>query len=319
MRHTQDVSELLEEGDALFVIDGGARNGPSDLKVLGPIAITHCFEPNPAELEPLRKLASASPGRGKTRGTVIVHPVALGEATGTCTLHISRRAGATSCLRPNAALLNEFASDNWSEMKEVVQQVQVPCICLKEFLAQADLPYVDFCKLDTQGTELDILRGAGDKLQRISVLKIELNFLQLYEKQPQVSEIFHYLEVNGFDFVDLSTTAECRRFHEDPFLPPAAYRLVWGDAIFMQRLPVGHSRRLHQALVLAGLGYLDPALHVLKSLEHSEAAAQFVRGLGDPDELRARLRRFVERASGVALVRYPWKAGKQVKSARAKA
>lgn len=320
MSAPKEPLDLLSPDDALVVLDGGARNGPSELKALQRLCVTHCFEPNPAEVPRLREVAGLLERNSVSRGNVFVHPAALAGHTGSCTLHVSLRPGATSCLRPNIALLDTFASDHWSELKEIVVSHEVSCITLADFLSETNIDFVDFCKLDTQGTELDILRGAKQRISDFGTIKIEVNFLPIYEHQPRLSEIFSFLEQAGFEFIDLTWSHACRRFHVDPKLPPNAYRLVWGDAIFARPLQSDHPRRLHQALVLAGLGYLDPALHVLANSAgaRQDSARRFIRDLAGPIGARSHIRRLVERSAGIILSRYPWRNGKQVRSMRPK-
>jgi FkbM family methyltransferase len=309
--------DLIPADDFFLAIDGGARNGPHDLKALQALSITHCFEPNPSEQAPLKRIAEAEKAHAGQRGSLVIHPVALAERSGPCQLHVSCRAGATSCLRPNTALLDEFRADNWSELAEIVATIDVPAVALADFLERTNVAFVDFCKLDTQGTELEILRGAGKRISDFSVLKIEISFLPIYLQQPALSEIFQFLEKNGFELLDLSYSHSCRRFHADPHLPPQAYRLVWADAVFVANLPPNHPRRLHQGLILADLGYLDPALHFLRASGADDSALQFVRDLAKPVGTYNRIRRIVERSANIVLSRYPWKAGKQVRSVKA--
>ena len=52
---------------------------------------------------------------------------------------------------------------------------------------------VDFIKLDTQGSELDILHGAGSLLDNCSGLQLEVMFSPLYEGQPLFADVDAYL------------------------------------------------------------------------------------------------------------------------------
>jgi FkbM family methyltransferase len=48
---------------------------------------------------------------------------------------------------------------------DVTQELEVDCISLAQFVQEENLSRIDFLKLDTQGSELDILRGGGDFLR----------------------------------------------------------------------------------------------------------------------------------------------------------
>lgn len=314
-RPVLDVSALIPADDAITILDGGARSGLSDLLVLHPICAMHCFEPSPNEAAAIKKLETASAGEHK-QGRTFVYPKALAEKSGSCALNISRRPGATSCLLPNATLLDEFSADHWSELKDITETIVVPAVSLEDFLSMTGEPWIDFCKLDTQGTELAIFRGAGARIGDISVIKTEVNFLPIYDRQTKSSELFGFLEQSGFSFVDVKFSHPCRRFHVDAHLPPWAYRLVWGNVIFMRNLPLGHPRRLHQALVLAALGYLDPALHVLRGVDNpwKSRAEAFIRALARPASTLGVVKRAIERSLGIEISWYAWRSGKQVRS-----
>ena len=55
-------------------------------------------------------------------------------------------------------------------------------------------------KIDTEGSELEILKGATKSLQHILGLEVECEFFKLREKQPLFSEIQKFLENYDFEF-----------------------------------------------------------------------------------------------------------------------
>ena len=61
-------------------------------------------------------------------------------------------------------------------------------------------------KIDTQGTELNILQGATETLKKTKHILIELNNHQLYEKTCQYYEIDEFLRGKGFKLMDLIVT-----------------------------------------------------------------------------------------------------------------
>jgi len=67
-------------------------------------------------------------------------------------------------------------------------------------LHQGDL---DFIKLDTQGSELDILKGS-DKILRSPLigLEIEMEFISLYKDQPLFGDVVNFLGSKNFQFID---------------------------------------------------------------------------------------------------------------------
>jgi len=78
---------------------------------------------------------------------------------------------------------------------------EVPVKILDDVYAKDGLPYPDVVKLDVQGFELYVLRGALNVLARTKYLVIELSFRSFYIGQPQLWEILKFLEENNFMMV----------------------------------------------------------------------------------------------------------------------
>lgn len=72
---------------------------------------------------------------------------------------------------------------------------------LDKIYAQNELPYPDLIKIDVQGFELSVLRGAVNVLSQAKCLVIELSFRQFYDGQPPLWEIFKFLEENNYIMV----------------------------------------------------------------------------------------------------------------------
>jgi hypothetical protein len=92
--------------------------------------------------------------------------------------------GMTSLFEPNFAVLDWFNSFSaWSEVK---QKVPVQTHRLD------DLPQVaaiDMLKIDVQGAELLVFKGAEEKLKRAVAVHTEVCFLHLYKNQPLFGEV----------------------------------------------------------------------------------------------------------------------------------
>jgi hypothetical protein len=85
--------------------------------------------------------------------------------------------------------------------------VRVSVDTLSNQLQQAGVERVDFLKLDVQGAELSILRGAGEIFRRSVVgLEIEVEFLPLYHGQPLFGEVDAYVRSMGFELFELRPT-----------------------------------------------------------------------------------------------------------------
>jgi hypothetical protein len=56
-----------------------------------------------------------------------------------------------------------------------------------------------YLKLDTQGFDLDVFAGAGDRIAEFAGMQSELALMQIYEGAPRLPEALALYEEAGFD------------------------------------------------------------------------------------------------------------------------
>nr|WP_315425011.1 FkbM family methyltransferase [uncultured Pedobacter sp.] len=61
----------------------------------------------------------------------------------------------------------------------------------------------DFIKIDTQGFELEILKGAAKTLQSAKAVLLEVSFLNIYKGAPLAYEVIAFMEKNSFVVYDI--------------------------------------------------------------------------------------------------------------------
>ncbi|QNN43019.1 FkbM family methyltransferase [Pedobacter roseus] len=61
----------------------------------------------------------------------------------------------------------------------------------------------DFIKIDTQGFELEILKGAAKTLQSAKAVLLEVSFLNIYKGAPLASEVIAFMKKNSFVVYDI--------------------------------------------------------------------------------------------------------------------
>ncbi|CAG0979643.1 2-O-methyltransferase NoeI [Phycisphaerales bacterium] len=99
----------------------------------------------------------------------------------------------SSLYRPNTPLLRLFI--NLEEVMRVESTRRVKTRRLD------DVPQVDgldFLKIDVQGAELDVFKGAPRLLSRALVVHTEVEFVPMYEGQPLFSDVDQFLRSQGF-------------------------------------------------------------------------------------------------------------------------
>lgn len=124
----------------------------------------------------------------------IFYPYALGDSEGTLFL---RGGGASaSMLEATGAQLSYFPGSVEPGESEPVTVRRLDAVYEKD-----RLPVPDLIKIDVQGFELNVLRGAHTMLQNVRCLVVELSLRTFYEQQPKLSELLRFLEDNGFVMV----------------------------------------------------------------------------------------------------------------------
>jgi len=72
------------------------------------------------------------------------------------------------------------------------------------WLEQSNLQHIDLLKIDTQGYDLEVLKGAAQSLRKglITCISIEINFIKMYENQAHYQDIISFLESYNMFLVD---------------------------------------------------------------------------------------------------------------------
>ena len=143
------------------------------------------FEPLPSAYEQLNALSRKSPPWQTLN-------CALGSRSGNIDLHVASNGDSSSTLR---MLPRSTDVAGISEQRTMSVQVRR----LDEMLLQYAQPGERvFLKVDVQGFELDVLKGAGAMLSAIDGLQLELSLIPLYEGAPVIEEVLAYVRKEGF-------------------------------------------------------------------------------------------------------------------------
>jgi len=63
---------------------------------------------------------------------------------------------------------------------------------------------VEGLKLDVQGAELEVLKGAAETLRRCQVVQVEVSFRKVYENAPLAHDIIVFFAHQGFRIFDIA-------------------------------------------------------------------------------------------------------------------
>lgn len=124
---------------------------------------------------------------------------ALGDEHSIKQINIANRKTSSSILPLSADPDSKFFNED-SLGQSGIESIEV--LRLDDFLS-ADRSQIGIMKVDVQGYELDVLKGAEITLKRTDVLVLEVNNHNVYVGSPKYYEIDNYLRENNFTLYDI--------------------------------------------------------------------------------------------------------------------
>lgn len=76
--------------------------------------------------------------------------------------------------------------------------IKLPCATLDEIVWKHDLRFPNFVKLDTQGSELDILSGANTLFVTCELIQIEMPIIKYNEGAPNIQDYLDFFKAKDF-------------------------------------------------------------------------------------------------------------------------
>jgi FkbM family methyltransferase len=183
---TLELLEMLAGSPPRVIHDIGANVGTWTClaKSLYPDAAVEAFEPLEVHLAGFSRWTASF-------ADVRLHPIALGPRDGTITIEITDFSDASSVL----ALTND--GRNTFNVAPAGRR-DVRMATLDGLVAAGSVRAPDLLKLDVQGYELEVLRGAEKSLHAATAVICEVSFRQFYQGQALFPDVLNYLGDRGF-------------------------------------------------------------------------------------------------------------------------
>lgn len=182
----RDMAKFVTR-DQPVLFDVGANYGQTidDFREVLQDAVIHSFEPSPDVFGPLKNKAS------KMRN-VHVWNYAVGASPGSLVLNENTHQNMSSFL--------EIGEDGWGTIEH---KTTVPVTTIDEFCKEQKIERIDVLKIDTQGFELEVFKGALNSMRnnKIGLLYFEVTFIDMYKGLPGLAELFEFAVNNGFELV----------------------------------------------------------------------------------------------------------------------
>ena len=161
--------------------------------------------------------------------------IALGKSREPITVFLQNWRWASGSYRPDDSFWKRFPN---AEMMNSHREESFIPIPLDDFRRENKVRSFDYLKLDTEGSELEILMGSKETLSECLAVEVEVTFYETHKGRPLFSEIEMYMREIGFYLYDIDTYR-----HQRSSLPPiekvysqpsSVGQMLWGDALFMR-------------------------------------------------------------------------------------
>lgn len=193
----------------LMHLDIGSRGGSLEVvQKYSDFFETIMCEPEKKEAENLRK-----------QGFKVIDKPLFREST-EVPFYETRMPDASSIYKPHGPYMDFYNPDpTYLFLYDTVKETTMTCSTISQELSKLKVLELDFLKIDTQGSELDILMGLGDYQPLIIITEIQ--YLPMYDDMPNAYKVCQYFFDSGY--IPFSITS-----HHARVLCP-----TWGDGFFM--------------------------------------------------------------------------------------
>tara|TARA_R110002049_G_scaffold219653_2_gene391344 strand:+ start:720 stop:1628 length:909 start_codon:yes stop_codon:yes gene_type:complete len=274
---------ILAKKNVVNLFDIGAADGqPSQWNLIKNKVIVG-FEP---ESIAFNRLIEDSP-----TGYIFFNS-AVGKCSEIRKLNLTKKRQCSSFLPPNTEFLSHFKNPDRFIVEETID-LNIESL---DTICTANNIFPDFLKIDTQGFELEILKGCEEFcFENLLGLDIEVCFQEIYLGQPLFSDIDRFLRSKGFYLADIELIRHNRNF--DEYQLTDSSELFFGNAFYLKDVKSenwNESLIIKAAILSAAYGYEGYSLDLLRSKmkEFSIEFHQFIEELlgklkaNDPSFLR---------------------------------
>ena len=215
------IGNVLLRNNPLVLVDVGASGGldprwsrfTSEYRAI-------LFEPDPREFQRLKEHSAAN---------LVVLQAALADSPRMLELNLCVKQKLSSLYVPNFEYLKKFRK---VERFDIARTVRLEADTLRNQLRLNGTPDVDFMKLDTQGSELMILKGSGEYLDAAVGVEVEVEFSAVYTGQPLFGEVDAFAREQGFELFDMRK--RFWRLHGCPKRNVSPGQLAFADALYLR-------------------------------------------------------------------------------------
>lgn len=193
---TDDIlrkNAILEKYQISLLMDVGANNG-----TFGKEIRTAGYKGTIISFEPLNNMFSILKKTAKNDDNWIINNYALGAENSEQEINISANYHSSSILN----ILETHTKAEATAAYIGKQKIQIKKLD-NIFNEYKENNLEVYLKIDTQGYEMNVLKGAEQSLQYINTIQLEMSLQALYTGQPLYNEIFTFLWSKGYKLIDI--------------------------------------------------------------------------------------------------------------------
>ena len=188
----QAIKSIIKKKNPI-IFDVGDHEGESidRFKNLFQNPIIHSFEPQSKIFEKLMN-------KKKNDKDLVLNNFALGSKEGNQEIFVNSNTAASS-------YLNIDNKDKFFKSLKTIQKEQTRIDTFDNYFNKIKVNYIDLVKIDVQGLEEEVLKGAHKSLNKVLLIEIEIVFVNLYEKHSSFYQIENILKNYDFELYSLSS------------------------------------------------------------------------------------------------------------------
>jgi FkbM family methyltransferase len=197
------LNEIFKITEEVIIFDIGACEGESSLRYASqfPNSRVYCFEPLPKNFERIQNNINTYHAKN-----IFANELCLSDKSGEVEFNVSSGTPKEyedqkldwDFGNKSSSLLEKNEDVNVYDWLKFKEKITVKATTLKEFTEKEALNHIDFIHMDVQGAELMVLAGAGNFIESINNIWLEVEAVQIYKNQPVKKDIEQFFRSNGF-------------------------------------------------------------------------------------------------------------------------
>ena len=193
-----NLKDLDFNNNLKIILDVGAHEGESIELFLKNLKVDNIYSFEPSE-ETFKTLLKNSKKLKKkfNKTNIILENLAVGRANQNVDLNYLNETS-SSTIRNINTNSDYFKKKEKYFGKLINKKIIVKQINFKEYLEKNKIEKIDLLKIDTEGYELEVLKGLGEFISNVSIILFEHHYDNMIVKDYTFSDIHKLLKDNGF-------------------------------------------------------------------------------------------------------------------------